>query len=181
MSAAEQRETLVGAVAAVVLAAGLILITLTNRLNHGDRESLFQLVADFDRVDGVRLGTPVRVAGVGVGTVAQMSVDGRGRALLSFRFESALDLPDDTAAVIETDGLFGQKYVELRPGGSDRNLKNGARISFTQDAVILEDLVALIVQRAKAAQAAAAAPPAENPPAENPPVEASSPAQTAPN
>lgn len=175
MSAAEQRETLVGAAAAVVLAAGLILITLTNRLNHGEGESLFQLIADFDRVDGVHLGTPVRVAGVDVGTVAQMSVDARGRALLSFRFESVIDLPDDTAAVIETDGLFGQKYVELRPGGSDRNLKNGARISFTQDAVILEDLVALIVQRAKAAQAAAAAP------AENPPVEATSPVQTAPN
>lgn len=78
--------------------------------------------------------------------------------------------------MIETDGLFGQKYVELRPGGSDRNLKNGARISFTQDAVILEDLVALIVQRAKAAQAAAAAPSAEAPP-----VEASSPAPQAPN
>jgi len=175
VSAAEQRETLVGAAAAVVLAAGLILITLTNRLNHGEGESLFQLIADFDRVDGVHLGTPVRVAGVDIGTVAQMSVDGRGRALLSFRFESPIDLPDDTAAVIETDGLFGQKYVELRPGGSDRNLKNGARISFTQDAVILEDLVALIVQRAKAAQAAAAAP------AENPPVEATSPVQTAPN
>lgn len=177
MSAAEQRETLVGAAAAVVLAAGLILITLTNRLNHGEgeSESLFQLIADFDRVDGVHLGTPVRVAGVDVGTVAQMSVDARGRALLSFRFDSVIDLPDDTAAVIETDGLFGQKYVELRPGGSERNLKNGARISFTQDAVILEDLVALIVQRAKAAQAAAAAL------AENPPVEATSPVQTAPN
>lgn len=175
MSAAEQRETLVGAAAAVVLAAGLILITLTNRLNHGEGESLFQLIADFDRVDGVHLGTPVRVAGVDVGTVAQMSVDARGRALLSFRFDSVIDLPDDTAAVIETDGLFGQKYVELRPGGSERNLKNGARISFTQDAVILEDLVALIVQRAKAAQAAAAAL------AENPPVEATSPVQTAPN
>lgn len=175
MSAAEQRETLVGAAAAVVLAAGLILITLTNRLNPGEGESLFQLIADFDRVDGVHLGTPVRVAGVDVGTVAQMSVDARGRALLSFRFDSVIDLPDDTAAVIETDGLFGQKYVELRPGGSERNLKNGGRISFTQDAVILEDLVALIVQRAKAAQAAAAAP------AENPPIEATSPVQTAPN
>jgi phospholipid/cholesterol/gamma-HCH transport system substrate-binding protein len=171
VAAAEQRETLVGAVAAIALAIGLLLVAITNRAAQKTDDGLFHLLADFDRVDGVHIGTPVRVAGVDVGTVAQMSVDARSRAVLAFRFDSALDLPDDTAAVIETDGLFGQKYIELRTGGSDRNLKNGARISFTQDAVILEDLVALIVQRAKAAQAAASAPP----------VESSSPAPTAPN
>ncbi|MCC6914196.1 MAG: MCE family protein [Rhodospirillaceae bacterium] len=161
MRTAEQRETFVGAIAAVVLAVGLLLVALTNRAAQRTDDGLFHLLADFDRVDGVHVGTPVRVAGVDIGAVAHMSVDSRGRALLSFRFDEALDLPDDTAAVIETDGLFGQKYVELRPGGSDRNLKNGARISFSQDAVILEDLVALIVQRAKAAQAAVNAPPVE--------------------
>ncbi|MGE4063975.1 MAG: MlaD family protein [Rhodospirillaceae bacterium] len=161
MAAAEQRETLVGAVAAVVLAVGLLLVALTNRAAHETDAGQFGLIADFERVDGVHIGTPVRVAGIDVGTVAQMNVDARGRAVLGFRFTSAVDLPDDTAAVIETDGLFGAKYVELRPGGSDRNLKNGGRISFTQDAVILEDLVALIVQRAKAAQANTEPPPTE--------------------
>ncbi len=169
MQAADQRETYVGAIAAVVLAVGLILVVLTNRAAQRTDDGLFHLLADFDRVDGVHIGTPVRVAGVDIGAVAHMSVDSRGRALLAFRFDEAIDLPDDTAAVIETDGLFGQKYVELRPGGSDRSLKNGARISFSQDAVILEDLVALIVQRAKAAQAAANAPPVEaSSPAPNP-------------
>lgn len=169
MQTAEQRETFVGAIAAVVLAVGLLLVVLTNRAAQRTDDGLFHLMADFDRVDGVHVGTPVRVAGVDIGAVAHMSVDSRGRALLAFRFDEALDLPDDTAAVIETDGLFGEKYVELRPGGSDRNLKNGGRISFSQDAVILEDLVALIVQRAKAAQAAANAPPVEaSSPAPNP-------------
>jgi phospholipid/cholesterol/gamma-HCH transport system substrate-binding protein len=162
VGAAEQREYFVGALAAVVLALGLILVALTNRAGHRTDEGLFHLTADFERVDGVHPCTPVRVAGVDVGSVARMSVDGRGRAVLTFRFDTALELPDDTAAVIETDGLFGEKYVELRPGGSEDPLGNGARISFTQDSVILEDLVALIVQRAKAAQASAAgAPPVE--------------------
>lgn len=161
MQAAEQRESLVGAIAAVVLGVGLVLVALTNHAAQETDEGQFQLIADFERVDGIRLGTPVRVAGVDIGTVARMSVDGRGRAVLGFRFDTAIDLPDDTAAVIETDGLFGEKYVELRPGGSERTLKTGARISFTQDAVILEDLVALIVQRAKAAQARTGAPPVD--------------------
>jgi phospholipid/cholesterol/gamma-HCH transport system substrate-binding protein len=164
---AEQREYLVGAAAAVFLAVGLILIALTNRAGFKTDRGLYHLSADFGRVDGVSVGTPVRVAGVDVGSVSHMTVDARSRAVLTFRFDREVALPDDTAAVIETDGLFGQKYVELRPGGSERNLRSGASVSFTQDSVILEDLVALIVQRAKAAQGAltSEAAPADNAPA----------------
>lgn len=158
MQSAAQREYLVGAVAAIVLAAGLLVVAITNRAALKTDDGVYHLVADFDRVDGVGIGTPVRVAGINVGSVSQMGVDGRRRAVLTFRFDREVPLPDDTAAVIETDGIFGSKYVELRPGGSERNLQNGARLSFTQDSVILEDLVALIVQRAKAAQGTAATP-----------------------
>lgn len=165
MLASEQREYVVGALAAVVLAVGLVLVALTNRAALKTDGGVYHLTADFNRVDGVVLGTPVRVAGVAVGAVSHMSVDARSRAVLTFRFDREVPLPDDTAAVIETDGLFGQKYVELHPGGSERNLGNGARMSFTQDSVILEDLVELIVQRAKAAQGVAApASPAPAPP-----------------
>lgn len=163
MPSSEQREYVVGAVAAVLLGIGLILVVLTNRAALETDDGAFHLVADFSRVDGVSLGTPVRVAGVDVGAVTHMNVDSRSRAMLTFRFDRELALPDDTAAVIETDGLFGTKYVELRPGGSDRNLKNGARMSFTQDSVILEDLIALIVQRAKSARARQAPTPQETP------------------
>lgn len=61
-------------------------------------------------------------------------------------------LPEDTAAIIETAGLFGAKYIELQPGGALDNLAPGDSISYTQDAVILEELLAKIVARAKAAR-----------------------------
>lgn len=153
MPSADSREQLVGAMTAVVLAIGLVLVILTNRAALETDPGIYHLTADFTRADGVGLGTPVRVAGMDIGAVSHMAADSRGRALLTFRFNRDLPIPDDTAAVIETDGLFGAKYIELRPGGSDRNLPNGARLSFTQDAVILEDLIALIIQRGKAAQA----------------------------
>jgi phospholipid/cholesterol/gamma-HCH transport system substrate-binding protein len=66
-------------------------------------------------------------------------------------------LPEDTAAVIETDGVFGQKHIELRPGGEEKVLASGSRIAYTQDSVIIEDLIARIVGEAKAAHGAAAA------------------------
>ena len=56
----------------------------------------------------------------------------------------------DTAAVIQTDGLLGAKYIELKPGGDETMLKPGQEISFTQDAMVLEELVGMIIDQAKA-------------------------------
>ncbi len=169
MHAAERREIRVGAIAALVLGLGLALVLVTNRAAQKTDAGVYHLTADFNRADGISIGSPVRLAGLDVATVSHMTVDGRGRALLTFRFENLVPLPDDTAAVIETDGLFGSKYVELRPGGSERTFKSGSRISFTQDSVILEDLVALIVQRAKGTDPA---PPAVHEAAPEPKAEA---------
>jgi phospholipid/cholesterol/gamma-HCH transport system substrate-binding protein len=130
---------------------------------HGNGQSrshdsgTFVLTAAFNRADGVHVGSPVRVAGVNIGTVSSSMLDEQQKAVLTFNITQPVPLPDDTAAVIETDGIFGTKYIELRPGGTEDMLQSGARMSYTQDAVIIEDLVALIVQRAKDARAKTAA------------------------
>jgi len=168
MSKTERREYMVGIMAAALLAAVLVFTALANRgaAQAGAGEDAFILTAAFNRADGIHVGSPVRVAGMAVGDVAKAALDAEQRAVLTFRFTSALDLPEDTAAVIETDGLFGTKYIELRPGGTDELLKSGGRISYTQDSVIIEDLVELVVQRAKAA--AAEKPSGANPPSSEP-------------
>jgi phospholipid/cholesterol/gamma-HCH transport system substrate-binding protein len=91
------------------------------------------------------------VAGINIGTVTAATLDDQQRAVLTFTLTQPVPLPDDTAAVIETDGLFGSKYIEFRPGGSEDMLKSGGRMSYIQDSVIIEDLVALIVRQAKGA------------------------------
>ncbi len=145
----ERRETLVGVAAAFVLAAVLVVTALGNRRAEQTAQGgAFSLTADFARADGIYTGSPVRVAGLNVGTVTKADL-ANGRAVMTLRFHEPIVLPDDTAAVIETDGLFGAKYIELRPGGTEDYLKAGGRISYTQDAVILEDLVAQVVSRAR--------------------------------
>ncbi len=149
MSAVERREYLVGIVTAMVLIALFLLTALANRrAQDADADQRFVLTADFARADGIYTGSPVRVAGMKIGEVTKAILE-NGRAVMTLRFTTPVPLPEDTAAVIETDGLFGSKYIELRPGGDDKMLASGARIPYTQDSVILEDLIAMIVSRAK--------------------------------
>ena len=154
LSKTERREYLAGVITALVLAGIFVLAALGNRGPHQKDAAAFTLTAAFQRADGLHVGSPVRIAGMNVGTISAATLDENHNAVLTFDFTQALQLPDDTAAVIETDGLFGSKFVELRPGGTEDMLKSGGRLGYTQPAVIIEDLVALIVQRAEDARVA---------------------------
>jgi phospholipid/cholesterol/gamma-HCH transport system substrate-binding protein len=152
MSGTERREYLVGIVVASALAALLVLTALGNRPDLDAGNGAFHLTAGFSRIDGIGTGSAVRLAGVTVGTVDQVTLEPSFRANVRMRIDRPVQLPTDTAAVIETEGIFGAKYIELRPGGAEEMLSSGGRIDYTQDAVVIEDLIALIVQRAKAGQ-----------------------------
>ena len=158
LSKTERREYLAGILTAGVLGLVLIFTALANRGAKHNESSVFTLTAAFQRADGVRIGSPVRVAGINIGTVTAAELDDDRNAVLTLSFAQQIALPDDTAAVIETDGIFGSKYIELRPGGTEDMLTSGARISYTQKSVIIEDLVAPIVQRAKDSRAGQHAP-----------------------
>ena len=145
-------ETVVGSIAAVLF---LLVVVLSLFIRSGDpdrsAETGLWLTADFNRIDGLNIGSPVRVAGLNVGNVTEVAIGAPGRATVVIRIEdSTLPIPLDTAAVIETDGIFGEKYIELHPGGEFENLKSGQRFSYAQDSVVLESLLNQIVAQAKA-------------------------------
>lgn len=155
MAKAERAETSVGIVALLVAVAGLTLTATANRVRTSAEGAAIAYTAEFARVDGIHNGAPVRLAGVTIGKVEDLKLDGRYRAVATLVLDRDIPLPSDSAASVETDGIFGSKYIELQPGGSEENLKHGGRISFTQDSVIIEDLIARIVQQAKANKKAA--------------------------
>jgi len=105
--------------------------------------------AHFHRVGTIQLGAPVKVAGVTVGRVASIGLDKNNfQVVMDLTIEDGLKLPNDTKASITTDGLLGGKYVKLMPGQAKQYLAPGARIAETKDALVLEDLVAKIVNLA---------------------------------
>lgn len=147
------RETLIGAVVVAAFVALLAVNALGNRSESSDG---YDLRAAFQRTDGLAVGADVRLAGIVVGRVAEQRLDDDFRAHVTLRLLPGTELPRDSAAIIETDGLLGGKYIEIQPGGDMDVLRPGERIEFTQDSVVIEDILARIVAQANARRAAAA-------------------------
>jgi phospholipid/cholesterol/gamma-HCH transport system substrate-binding protein len=96
--------------------------------------------ARFSSVGGLKPGAPVRIAGVKVGTVSALGLrDYKAAADLSIR--RSVELPRDTIASIRTDGLLGNAFVSLSPGGSLQTLRPGDLLAQTEPSIDLADLL----------------------------------------
>lgn len=113
----------------------------------------YPVTATFNRVDGLLPGDPVRLGGVKVGYVEYAVLDPNFRAKLGLRINNSVQLPEDTSAAVHTDGLFGGKFIVLLPGGEDTMIVPGGAITFTQQAVVVEELLELIIAEGKAHRA----------------------------
>lgn len=135
----------------VEVAAGAIVIAvaaifLGYAVLHSGRGAVaadgMTLRASFDRIDGLANGADVRIAGVKVGSVTDSRINPQSFAAeLTLKVDRSLKLPVDTSAEITSEGLLGGKYVSLVPGGSDKLLADGGRITETQGSVSLESLL----------------------------------------
>lgn len=147
-----EKETLIGA----IVVAGLALVLATSYGGSG-RASVqgYDLTARFNKAEGIAVGSDVRLSGVSVGKVVGQSLDNRYRAVLAMRVNADVQLPDDSAALIQTDGLLGSKFIALQPGGSEANLKPGQEFAATQDSMNVRDLLEMIIDQANAKRASA--------------------------
>lgn len=113
-----------------------------NGLSLG-QEVGYRVTARFDNVGDLKVGSPVSMAGVRIGQVEAIRFDPNDyRAVVSLLIAEEFDqIPEDSDASIQTQGLLGGKYVGIGPGGSDVYLAEGSEIEFTQSAIVLESLV----------------------------------------
>jgi len=134
-------ETVVGV---FVLAGILCLAYLSVKL--GKMELLggdyYEISAEFNSVSGLKEGASVEIAGVDVGRVERIRLDPRAyQAKVILRINSGTKLSDDTIASVRTRGVIGDKFILLKPGGSETMLADGGRIRDTESAVDLEQLI----------------------------------------
>jgi phospholipid/cholesterol/gamma-HCH transport system substrate-binding protein len=104
-----------------------------------------KLSAAFDETGELAVRAPVVIGGVRVGEISSISLQDDFRARVEMDLDPTLKLPTDTTASIVTAGLLGDRYIELQPGGDDKMLKSGDRITFTESAVILERLIGQLI------------------------------------
>jgi len=103
----------------------------------------YKVLARFDNIGGLKVKSPVTMAGVEVGRVVDIYYDPADfRAVAVLGIYSQYDgIPDDTFAKILTAGLLGEQYVGLDPGGSEQVLGDGSEIAITQSALVLEEII----------------------------------------
>lgn len=132
-------ETLLGA---IVLIVAVGFLAFAYRSSQVTSNGGYELVAYFDRVDGLDQGSDVRISGIKVGSVIDQQLNPETfRAQVRFTMRQDVELPSDTSAAVVSDGLLGGKYLTLVPGGDVEVLAPGDEISLTQSSVNLEDLI----------------------------------------
>lgn len=123
--------------------AVLILALKVSGLSNTIGNNGYTITADFDNIGGLKLRSPVTLAGVRIGQVSAIKLDStRFKAIVTMQLDAnQRQLPADTSASIQTQGLLGANYISLKPGFDHSFLKNGSVIQDTQPALILEDLI----------------------------------------
>ncbi|SEM86545.1 phospholipid/cholesterol/gamma-HCH transport system substrate-binding protein [Gemmobacter aquatilis] len=133
-------EVLAGA-AVLAVAAGF-LIFAGQGAGFGASSGTYELHAAFQSVEGITVGTDVRLAGVKIGTVSKLDLNPQTfYADATFTLQDRVQLPEDSAALVSSEGLLGGNFIEIRPGGALDNLAAGAEIEDTQGSVSLIGLL----------------------------------------
>lgn len=135
-------EVVTGGVVLAAAAAFALYATQTTGL--GTSTSGYDLTASFRSLEGVSVGTDVRLAGVKIGAVSGVELDTQTyRAVTTISVREGIEIPDDSAAIVASEGLLGGNFVEINPGGSLDYFAPGDEIEDTQGAV---SLISLLVQ-----------------------------------
>ena len=134
-------ETIVGIFVTLgLICVGYMAVKLGNVHILGD--SSYPLIAKFTSASGLKIGNPVNVLGIEVGRVDQISMDqANQRAVVQIRIKNGIKVYDDAIAAIRNEGLIGDKYMSIDPGGAGTLLGPGGVITDTQAAVDIVELV----------------------------------------
>jgi phospholipid/cholesterol/gamma-HCH transport system substrate-binding protein len=134
-------ETIVG----IFVVFGLLCVAyMSVKLGHvsllGDNS--YSIFARFTSVSGLRVGNPVNMLGLGIGRVERLNMDQEDqKAVVEMRIKTGVKIYDDAIASVKTEGLIGDKYVSIDPGGAGTVLEPGGIITETQPAVDIAELI----------------------------------------
>jgi len=125
-----------------ILALVMIAFQVSNFSAFKEKPS-YHVHALFDNIGGLKVRAPVKMSGVVIGRVTDITVDPRSfKARVNMKIDETYnDLPLDSSASILTSGLLGDQYVGIDIGGDTDVLKNGDDIELTQSALVLENLI----------------------------------------
>ena len=135
-------ETAVGIFVVIGLfCVGYMTVKLGNVSLLGD--DTYSLFARFTSVSGLRTGSSIQMLGIEIGRVDKFTMDQENQmAVVEFRINKGIRIYDDAIASIRTEGLIGDRYVSIDPGGgTDELLQPGGIITETESPTDIQDLI----------------------------------------
>ena len=135
------KETIVGIFVVIGLASiGYMTVKLGNVGFLGD--NMYSLYANFSTVTGLREGNPINMLGLQVGKVEKFTMDQENQqVMVHFKINKGIEIYDDAIASVKTEGLIGDKYVAVDPGGGGDLLADGDTITDTNSPTDIMDLI----------------------------------------
>ena len=132
-------ETFIGAIV-IILAISFLFYSFS--ITDNNAEGTYKIKATFNRIDGIQIGSDVRLSGIKIGSVAKSSLNQTTyEADLVLIIDNSIFIPDDSSAKITMDGLLGSNYISIEPGGSDIYLTENDYLLYTQGSI---DLIGLV-------------------------------------
>ncbi|PIE57879.1 MAG: outer membrane lipid asymmetry maintenance protein MlaD [Desulfobulbus propionicus] len=101
----------------------------------------YELKAEFNNISGVKSGAEVQISGVHVGTVRDMVLSTEGLAVISMQLDKNVRVPVDSIASVKSQGIIGDKYIQISLGGAEEIYKPGDVLLDTESAVDIESLI----------------------------------------
>ena len=96
----------------------------------------YTLNASFNNVSGLKNGAEIQISGVNVGTVQSIRLDPNNMALVTMQLQREVKLPQDSMASIKTQGIIGDKYIQLTLGGDSELYGEGDTVVDTESTEI---------------------------------------------
>ncbi|MGP1396970.1 MAG: outer membrane lipid asymmetry maintenance protein MlaD [Inquilinaceae bacterium] len=136
-------ETIIGA---IVLGVAVLFLVFAYSNANLRSVSGYEVSARFDRIDGLSVGGDVRISGVKVGSIVDMTLDRESYlAEVTMTIDPDIELPTDTVAIVSSESLLGGKFMALDPGGEIDMIPAGGTIEFTQSTPGFEQLLGQVI------------------------------------
>ena len=134
-------ETVVGLfMVAGLLAFGYLALEL-GEVSFLSDSKRYEIRAEFDNVSGVKKGAAVQISGVVMGDVSAIDLTEDNLAVLTLRIDKRVKVPADSIASVKSQGIIGDKYIQLSLGGDEEILAEGGLVTETESAIDIESLI----------------------------------------